>query len=110
MNKIIALKDNFTLQIIPDTWEKDINVCLIDEVNDTVTKLATWKGGKWTSESPIGMGKMFDVIKRYPKVKRLIKETFKELKESTVPQTKTITRTWNCFHRRVNVKIHNIIK
>ncbi len=65
MTKLIALKDNFTLQIIPDTWEKDINVCLIDEVNDTVTKLATWKGGKWTSESPIGMGKMFDVIKHY---------------------------------------------
>jgi hypothetical protein len=80
MTKSITLKDNFTLQITPDTWEKDINVCLIDEVNDTITKLATWKGGKWISESPIGMNKMFDVIKRYPKAKRLIKETFKELK------------------------------
>jgi hypothetical protein len=110
MTKSLSLKDNFTLQITPDTWEKDIDVCLIDEVNDTVTKLATWKGGKWKSESPIGIGKMFEIVKTYPKAKRLIKSTFTELKESVVPQTKTITRTWSCFRRRVNVRIHNIVK
>jgi hypothetical protein len=30
----IALKDNYASQIIPDSWDKNIKVCLVDEVNN----------------------------------------------------------------------------
>ena len=110
MNKIVAIKDNYSVEIIPDSFEKNINVRLVDEVNNINTTLATWFSGKWSSDSPIGMSKFFEVTKKYPKVKRAIKTSFSTLKENNVDPTKTVTKTWNCFCRRVNVKIHNIAK
>lgn len=110
MTQTIALKDNYSLQIAPDLFEKEINVCLLDEVNNAKTLLAVWKGGKWHSDSPTNMSKMFSLIKEHRKLKRLINNSFVALKENSIDPTKTVTKTWNCFRRRVNVKIHNIVK
>lgn len=110
MNKIIAIKDNYSVEIIPDMFDKNISVRLVDEVNNINTTLATWFGGKWNSDSPISMSKFFELTKKYPKVKRAVKVSFSNLKENAVDPTKTVTKTWNCFRRRVNVKIHNIVK
>ena len=106
----IALKDNYSIKIIPDTFDKCISIKLIDEVNSISTTLTTWFGGKWDSDSPIGINQFFEITKKYPKVKRAIKLSFSTLKENSADPTKTVTKTWNCFRRRVNVKIHNIVK
>jgi hypothetical protein len=110
MNKIVAIKDNYAVEIVPDLFEKNISVRLVDEVNNITTTLATWFGGKWSSDSPIGMSKFFEVTKNYPKVKRAVKTSFSVLKENNTDPAKTVTKTWSCFRRRVNVKIHNIVK
>lgn len=110
MNKIIAIKDNYSVEIVPDMFDKNISVRLVDEVNNISTTLATWFGGKWSSDSPMSMSKFFEITKNYPKVKRAVKTSFSVLKENNVDPTKTVTKTWSCFRRRVNVKIHNIIK
>jgi hypothetical protein len=109
MNKIVAIKDNYAVEIVPDMFDKNISVRLVDEINNINTTLATWFGGKWESDSPIGMSKLFEITKKYPKVKRAVRMSFEELKNTPEP-SKNITRTWSCFRRRVNVKIHNIVK
>lgn len=110
MNKIVSIKDNYSVEIVPDLFEKNISVRLVDEINNVSATLATWFNGKWSSDSPIGMSKFFEVTKNYPKVKRAIKTSFSTLKENNVDPTKSVTKTWSCFRRRVNVKIHNIVK
>ena len=110
MNKIIAIKDNYSIEIVPDVFDQNISVRLVDEINNINTTLAIWFSGKWSSDSPLGMNKFFEVIKKYPKVKRAVKASFSTLKENAVDPTKTVTKTWSCFRRRVNVKIHNIVK
>jgi hypothetical protein len=109
MTQTISLKDNYAIQLIPDTWDKHISVVLVDEVNNSNTTLGIWKGGKWSSDSPINMSKMFQIMKQYPKVKRMTRNVFQVLKNTPEP-SKQITKTWSCFRRRVNVKIHNIVK
>ena len=42
MIKTVAIKDNYAVQIVPDSWDKNIKVYLVDEVNDAQTTLATW--------------------------------------------------------------------
>lgn len=109
MIKTIALKDNYSIQLVPDFWEKNISVKLVDEVNNADTLLAVWKGGKWSSDSPINMSKMFQIMKQYPKVKRVTKNVFETLKGAPEP-SKNITKYFSCFKRRVNIKIYNIVK
>ena len=110
MNKIVAIKDNYSVEIIPDVFDQNISVRLVDEINNINTTLAIWFSGKWSSDSPLGMSKFFEVTKKYPKVKRAVKASFSTLKENNNNPTKTVTKTWSCFRRRVNVKIHNIVK
>lgn len=110
MNKIVAIKDNYSVEIVPDMFDKNISVRLVDEVNNTNTILATWFGGKWDSDTPGSMNKFLEIAKKYPKVKRAVKASFSVLKENVVDPSRTITKTWSCFRRRVNVKIHNIVK
>jgi hypothetical protein len=110
MKKTIALKDNYSVEIISDLFEKNISVQLIDEVNNINTILATWFKGRWNYDSYVGISKFFEITKKYPKVKRAVKTSFISLKDSNTDPTRTVSKTWNCFCRRVNVKIHNIIK
>jgi hypothetical protein len=110
MNKIVSIKDNYSVEIVPDLFEKNISVRLVDEINSISGVLAVWSGGKWSSDTPIGINKFFEVTKKYPKVKRAVKASFSTLKENANDPTKTVTKTWSCFRRRVNVKIHNIVK
>jgi PhoPQ-activated pathogenicity-related protein len=109
MTQTVSLKDNYAIQFIPDSWEKNISVVLVDEVNNSNTLLGVWRGGKWSSDSPINMSKMFQIMKQYPNVKRTIKKVAQSLKDTPEP-SKNLSRKWSCFRRRVNVKVHNIMK
>jgi hypothetical protein len=48
MTQTISLKDNYAIQLIPDSWEKNISVVLVDEVNNSNILLGIWRGGKWS--------------------------------------------------------------
>jgi len=83
----IALKDNYAAQIIPDAWDKNIKVCLVDEVNNATTILA------------------------YPKLKRSLKKAYQYLKTDIYEANiSTWSKTFSCFKRRVKIKVYRALK
>ena len=109
MNQVIPLKDNYSVHLIPDAWDKNIKVCLVDDVSKTNTALTVWEGGRWKSESYSGLGKFFDIVKRHPKVKRALKNAFAEV-QTPHEHTKTATKTLKCFRRRIYIEVYKILK
>jgi len=111
MTKTIALKDNYALQITPDSWDKNIKVCLIDEVNNAQTLLAVWENGRWTSDSYMNLNKFFEIINLYPKIKRYLKQTYQYLKTNMYEtNVKTWSKVFNCFRRRVKIKVYKALR
>jgi hypothetical protein len=107
----ISLKDNYSAQIIPDTWDKNIKVCLIDEVNNTTTVLAIWQGGRWVSESYMNLNKFFELIHLYPKLKYMLKKAYECLKVNVYETNiKIWSKTLKCFYRLINIKIYRALK
>jgi hypothetical protein len=109
MNQTIIIQDNYSISLAPDPWDKNIKVLLVDDVNKITTALAVWEGGRWKSESYSGLDKFFNIMKRYPKVKRALKGTFTELR-TPYEHTKTISKTIKCFKRRFYIEVHKILK
>jgi hypothetical protein len=109
MIQTFALKDNYSIQIISDTWEKTIDVNLIDDVNNINILLATWYGGKWKSDSPVSLNKMFYIMKQYPKVKRITKKVFQMLKTNQEP-SQMINKRLKYFKRKLTINFYNIFK
>ena len=111
MIKTVAIKDNYAVQIVPDSWDKNIKVYLVDEVNNSQTVLAIWQSGRWISDSYVNLNKFFEIINLYPKVKKYLKQTYQYL-EANVYETnlKVWSKTFNCFRRRVKIKIYKALK
>jgi len=111
MIKTVAIKDNYSVQIVPDSWDGNIKVYLIDEVNDAQTTLATWQEGRWTSDSYMNLNKFFEIINLYPKVKKHLKQTNQHLKTNIYKTNLRIwSKTFNCFRRQVRIKIYKALK
>jgi hypothetical protein len=107
----IALKDNYAAQIVPDAWDKNIKVCLVDEVNNVTTVLAIWQSGRWVSDSYMNLNKFFELINSYPKLKRSLKRAYQYLKANVYEANiSTWSKTFSCFRRRVNIKMYKLIK
>jgi len=111
MIKTVAIKDNYAVQIVPDAWDKNIKVYLVDEVNDAQTTLATWQGGRWISDSYMNLNKFFEIINMYPKVKKYLKQTYQYLETNVYEANlKVWSKTFDCFRRRVKIKIYRALK
>lgn len=111
MIKTVAIKDNYAVQIIPDSWDKNIKICLVDEINNVQTVLAVWQGGRWISDSYINLNKFFELINSYPKLKRSLKRAYQYLKSNVYEANiSTWSKTFSCFRRRVNIKMYRLIK
>jgi hypothetical protein len=111
MKRTISLEDNFAMYFVADNWDKNINVCLTDNVNNTTTILATWENGKWISSTQSNIDKFFKLMKFNHKAKRKLKETFKDMNtNSTDEQIKSVSKTWKCFRRRFSIEIYKILK
>ena len=107
----IALKDNYAAQIVPDAWDKNIKVCLVDEVNNTTTILAIWQDGRWISDSYMNLNKFFELINLYPKLKRSLKQAYQYLKANVYEANiSTWSKTFSCFKRRVKIKVYRALK
>jgi len=109
MTNTIALKDNYSLQIIADNWDKVIYVWLADDRVNKNTLLSTWRHGKWETNN-FNSGQFFELAKRYSKVKRCIRNAFEHI-HNTEYET-TVKKTWvkfNCLKRRVRMKFYKII-
>jgi hypothetical protein len=111
MVKTVAIKDNYAVQIVPDSWDKNIKVYLIDEVNNAQTTLATWQNGRWISDSYMNLNKFFEIINMYPRVKKYLQQTYQYLKTNVYEANfKVWSKTFNCFQRRVKIKIYRALK
>lgn len=107
----IALKDNYAAQIVPDAWDKNIKVCLVDEVNNVTTVLAIWQSGRWVSDSYMNLNKFFELIHSYPKLKRSLKKAYQYLKANVYEANiSTWSKTFSCFKRRVKIKVYRALK
>jgi len=107
MNKSITLENNHELQLIPDAWEKTITVYLFDTINDTRVTLTTFRGGKWCSMSQLNIGRFFELVKSYPKIRVALKKVFGELREENTPDFVT---SMKCLRRRITIQIKKILK
>jgi hypothetical protein len=107
MNKSITLENNHELQLIPDAWEKTITVYLFDTINDTRVTLTTFRGGKWCSMSQLNIGRFFELVKSYPKIRVALKKVFGELREENTPDFVTSIK---CLRRRIIIQIKKILK
>lgn len=111
MIKTVAIKDNYAVQIVPDSWDKNIKIYLIDEVNDAQTVLATWQDGRWISDSYMNLNKFFELINSYPKLKRSLKKAYQYLKVNVYEANiSTWSKTFSCFKRRVKIKVYRALK
>jgi len=111
MVKTVAIKDNYAVQIVPDSWDKNIKVYLVDEVNDAQTTLATWQNGRWISDSFMNLNKFFELINLYPKLKRSLKKAHQYLKMDIYEANiNTWSKPFSCFKRRVKIKIYRALK
>jgi hypothetical protein len=109
MTNTISLKDNYSLQIVADNWDKVIYVWLTDDRGNKNTLLSTWRNGKWSMNCFNG-GQFFELAKKYSKIKRCVRNAFEHI-HNTEYET-TIKKTWtklNCFKRRVRMKFYKII-
>jgi hypothetical protein len=107
MSRSITLENNHELQLVPDTWEKTITVYLFDTINDTRVTLTTFKGGKWYSMSQLNIGRFFELVKSYPKIRVALKKIFGELREEGTPDFIT---SMKCLRRRITIQIKKILK
>ena len=109
MNRIIPLKDNYSVHFTPNPWDRNIKIWLSDDVNNVTTALTLWEGGRWKPESYNGVDKFFEIVKHYPKVKRALRNTFAEV-QVPYEHTKTATKTLKCFQRRFHIEVYKILK
>lgn len=109
MTNTITLKDNYSLQIVADNWDKAIYVWLTDDSGDKNTLLSTWRSGKWNMNCFNG-GQFFELAKKHSRIKKYIKNAFEHIHSNEYETT--IRKTWtklNCFKRRIRIKFYKII-
>jgi len=109
MKQTLELKDNYSLQFISDNWEKNVQVCLVDNTSDTVTVLAKWEEGKWTSSTPNGLNRFFELAEVYPSVKRKIRESLASMRTIS-DQIKTASKAWKYTCRYLNIGFYRLMK
>ncbi len=108
MTNTITLRDNYSLQIVADNWDKVIYVWLMDRSGDKNTLLSTWKNGKWEINCFNG-GQFFELAKRYSKIKKYIHSAFEHIHSNEYEST--VKKTWtkfNCIKRRIRMNFYKI--
>ena len=109
MKQTLDLKDNYSLQFISDNWEKNVQVCLVDNESNTITFLAKWEDGKWVSSTPYGLNRFFELAEVYPSVKRKIRESLASMRTIN-DQIKSASRIVNYICRYFNVSVYKLSK
>lgn len=104
----VQLPDNYSVQIVPDAWDDNIKVHLIDPISDVQTTLAVFENGRWRSKCIRNLDKFFEIMKLYPAVRRAVKKSFGVVRDSNLYGPFFVTL--NCFRRRLIVQLHNITK
>ena len=67
-------------------------------------------GGVWEGDNHVNKNQFFRILKQHPKgVVRKLNACKDKLWNGDVPE-QSWDKTWQCFKRRVNIKIHKLIK
>jgi len=109
MKQTLELKDNYSLQFISDNWEKNVQVCLVDNESNTITVLAKWEEGKWVSSTPYGLNQFFELAELYPSVKRKVRESLASMRTIN-DQIKSANKMIRFAHRYLNISVYKLSK
>jgi hypothetical protein len=104
----VPLPNNYNVQIVPDTWDNNIKVHLVDPISDVQTTLAVFENGRWRSEYVRNLSRFFEIMKLYPAVRRAVKKSFGYIRDAH--PYGSFFLTLNCFKRKLTVQLHNITK
>ena len=105
----VQLPDNYYLQVIPDTWDNNIKVHLIDPISDMQTVLAVFENGRWKSEYIRNLDRFFEILKMYPKVRAAIKRSFTYLRNAELGPYMDVVTFTKTLARQVNVNLYKLI-
>jgi hypothetical protein len=104
----VQLPDNYSVQIVPDTWDNNIKVHLIDPISDVQTTLAVFENGRWRSEYVRNLDKFFEILKMHPKVRTAIKKSYGIMRD-TQPYGPFLLQL-QCLQRRTSIQIYKLFR
>ena len=117
MEKMTIENGSYELWFEPKLETNEIIVYLYDVFNESRTRLVSWigaggkiPGGTWINEHTMHKNTFFELAKTYRSgiVGRMNK--CKKYLATNGEGDQSFSTTWNCFKRRVNIKIHKILK
>ena len=117
MEKMTIENGNYELWFESKLETNEVVVYLYDVFNQTRTKLISWfsaggkiPGGEWANDHMSNKNLFFELAKQYRTgiVGRMNK--CKAYLATNGEGDQSFATTWNCFKRRVNIKIHKILK
>ena len=116
MEKLNIASGTEQLWFEPNFDTRSIDVFHYHPYHETRTKLISWRGndrmpgGVWEGDNHINKNQFFRILKQHPKgVVRKLNACKDKLWNGDVPE-QSWDKTWQCFKRRVNIKIHKLIK
>jgi hypothetical protein len=117
MEKMTIENGNYELWFESKLETNEIVVYLYDVYHQSRTKLVSWfgtggkiPGGEWANDHMNNKNLFFELAKQYRSgvVRRMNK--CKAYLATNGEGDQSFATTWNCFKRRVNIKIHKILK
>jgi hypothetical protein len=95
---------------------RSIDVYHYSSYHETRTKLVSWRGndkipgGVWEGENHINKNQFFRFAKEYPKsIRKKLNLCKNELTHNATSE-QDFSKTWNCFKRRVSIKVKKLLK
>jgi len=121
IKKIIKVMEKFSIEngkelhFVANVDTQAVDIFLFDPFNESKTRLVTFlnehkmPGGVWNGTNDLNnFNLFFQLSKKYPKIITKKINVCKEYLWTNGEQS--INKTWNCFKRRVAIKIHKLVK
>lgn len=111
----LSIENGKELHFVANVDTHAVDIFLFDPFSETTTRLATFAnefkfpGGVWKGTSDLNnFNLFFQLSKKYPKI---IKKKINACKEHLWNNgEQSASKTWECFKRRVNIKIHKLTR
>jgi hypothetical protein len=111
----LSIENGKELHFVANVDTQAVDIFLFDPFSESKTRLATFAnefkipGGVWKGTNDVnGINLFFQLSKKYPKI---IKKKINACKEYLWTNgEQSINKTWDCFKRRVIIKIHKLTR
>ena len=101
-DQTVKISDNETL-CLKRLNDGTVLVSIDDEVTGTLTKLAYYKGGRWSGYNAPNYNKLFSLFRKYTSLKpKLIRFL---TPNDHLPEVRKVTKVVNCARRRFTISV-----